>query len=106
MAKVKATATNTVTKIDIKIEFGEKGQAVVNATATPQYGTTVDPTVEVIREILIKTLQAWDNEYPSIQLVVNKGVIQEDTSLNLPKMYFLNDILDQLNPKEDDKKVK
>jgi hypothetical protein len=76
-----------VKRLDIDITFGE--QVVVTAYSSPRQlaGSTVTPERDLVREILMKALEAVSVVPPrsSITLNVdNQGTIQRDTTFNVP----------------------
>ena len=75
-------ATVTVTEVDIDLTFGV--QVVVSALQPAGFATD-GPSNDLVREILLKSLEAVENGNPSIDLNVDaSGTIQRDTTFSLP----------------------
>lgn len=85
-----------VTKLNIEIRFGRFQQVTITAeepvppspAQTDQAHSTREDHEKLVREILIKTLRAYDHQDPSIDLNVNGPKIQIDPHFVPPPLNF------------------
>ena len=87
MAKV------SVAQLELLITFGKNQLVKITAirpvpASSNQSASTPTEYEALVREVLVKTIRAYDHQDNEIQLVVNSGVIQRDTGFSLPEFNF------------------
>lgn len=87
MAKV------TAAQLELLITFGRNQLVKITAirpvaASSNQSASTPAEHEALVREVLVKTIRAYDHQDNDIELLVNNGVIQRDPGFPLPPLNF------------------
>jgi hypothetical protein len=82
-----------VAQLELNINFGENQPVRITAirpvaASSNQSASTPEEYEALVREVLVKTIRAYDHQDNDIELLVNNGVIQRDTGFPLPPLNF------------------